>query len=380
MTERASNEELQRLAADVWCDHDGQSYPENLRAKDLADAVPTLLAEIAALKRELAEVDAAIEEANLPTTDADDMSLTRAGRIVQHKYWCRDYERTIARRDSAIAELTSELTNTRSRCANCGTTPDRAEKIVSVSEGEWVCSDRCEQQHEMLGCPFEHGQFHRHPIETEQAQATIARLEQERSVDGLWCPACGQVFHDSDVTNNPNDYHICPECGAVQHQAHRGPLVERRDAILATIARLTAERDAAQAECHRLRNIDNEWRGHLNAVIAERDEARAEVRVLRTAVANCLGATCETCVYTMRDASVLLDNLPAAATAEAERVRELGEQADTLAGAAMRTLDYLCDGCQREDCGPNADIVCTTVPELRKALEPFSARAAREQG
>lgn len=42
--------------------------------------------------------------------------------------------------------------------------------------------------------------------------------------DGIWCPRCGEVFHDEDMTKEPDEYYQCPECGAIQHQKCRGPL------------------------------------------------------------------------------------------------------------------------------------------------------------
>ena len=42
--------------------------------------------------------------------------------------------------------------------------------------------------------------------------------------DGLWCPRCGDMFHDRDILRNPRDYYECPKCYAVQHTRCRGNL------------------------------------------------------------------------------------------------------------------------------------------------------------
>ncbi len=57
-----------------------------------------------------------------------------------------------------------------SHCANCGIRSSRAEKIIPSDDGEWFCSDLCEQQHDEMGCPFEGGEYYRHPIETAEAE------------------------------------------------------------------------------------------------------------------------------------------------------------------------------------------------------------------
>jgi hypothetical protein len=56
-----------------------------------------------------------------------------------------------------------------SRCANCGKRASKAERCIpSGDECEWFCSDECASQHDALGCPFERGEYYRHPIETRQ--------------------------------------------------------------------------------------------------------------------------------------------------------------------------------------------------------------------
>lgn len=54
------------------------------------------------------------------------------------------------------------------RCANCGIHADDADGCIQYGE-EWVCSTRCQDQHDELGCPFETSEnSYRHPIETER--------------------------------------------------------------------------------------------------------------------------------------------------------------------------------------------------------------------
>ena len=44
---------------------------------------------------------------------------------------------------------------------------------------------------------------------------------EQLTADGLWYPRCGQVFHDTDIEANPDQFWVCPLCHAVQHQACR---------------------------------------------------------------------------------------------------------------------------------------------------------------
>ncbi len=43
----------------------------------------------------------------------------------------------------------------------------------------------------------------------------------EMGGDGLWCPRCGDIFHESDMSEKPEDYYTCPECFAIQHEKCR---------------------------------------------------------------------------------------------------------------------------------------------------------------
>lgn len=67
--------------------------------------------------------------------------------------------------------------NKQSQCANCGITADRAEGSIQYGDEEWVCSNRCYDQHDELGCPMETHDGYRHPGETEKFLARIAELE-----------------------------------------------------------------------------------------------------------------------------------------------------------------------------------------------------------
>jgi len=39
--------------------------------------------------------------------------------------------------------------------------------------------------------------------------------------DGIWCPRCGEVFHDEDIDKHPEDYYTCPTCFTIEHQKCR---------------------------------------------------------------------------------------------------------------------------------------------------------------
>jgi len=39
--------------------------------------------------------------------------------------------------------------------------------------------------------------------------------------DGIWCPRCGEVFHDKDIDEHPEQYYTCPECFTIQHEKCR---------------------------------------------------------------------------------------------------------------------------------------------------------------
>ena len=61
--------------------------------------------------------------------------------------------------------------------------------------------------------------------ELHRCQAELARLRE----DGIWCPRCGEVFHDEDMANEPAKFWTCPFCWTIQHQACRGPLIESQE-------------------------------------------------------------------------------------------------------------------------------------------------------
>ena len=42
--------------------------------------------------------------------------------------------------------------------------------------------------------------------------------------DGIWCPRCGDVFHDVDVEKNPEKYYTCPICLTIEHEECRNLL------------------------------------------------------------------------------------------------------------------------------------------------------------
>ncbi|KYG95710.1 hypothetical protein AZE31_18190 [Paenibacillus polymyxa] len=45
------------------------------------------------------------------------------------------------------------------RCANCGKPISEAREILTgrLYDGEFACCRKCDDEHEELGCPFEHG-------------------------------------------------------------------------------------------------------------------------------------------------------------------------------------------------------------------------------
>lgn len=48
----------------------------------------------------------------------------------------------------------------KNRCSNCGKSADEAKHIIvgmSMYDGEWCCCTECEEEHDILGCPFESG-------------------------------------------------------------------------------------------------------------------------------------------------------------------------------------------------------------------------------
>lgn len=49
------------------------------------------------------------------------------------------------------------------RCANCGKDESAARQRIAGDDGEWFCSAGCYDEHEFLGCPFEHGVRYRTP-------------------------------------------------------------------------------------------------------------------------------------------------------------------------------------------------------------------------
>ena len=54
----------------------------------------------------------------------------------------------------------------------------------------------------------------------------IVKVVMSKDKDGIWCPRCGEVFHDKDMADNPNDYYTCPLCYAIQHTKCRGATSE----------------------------------------------------------------------------------------------------------------------------------------------------------
>ena len=40
--------------------------------------------------------------------------------------------------------------------------------------------------------------------------------------DGIWCPRCGDVFHDADMEKEPGKYYTCPVCFTIEHKECRG--------------------------------------------------------------------------------------------------------------------------------------------------------------
>ena len=50
----------------------------------------------------------------------------------------------------------------------------------------------------------------------------------ETTDDGIWCPRCGDMFHDEDIDNSPEDYYECPTCHAVQHEKCRHLMPEEK--------------------------------------------------------------------------------------------------------------------------------------------------------
>lgn len=45
--------------------------------------------------------------------------------------------------------------------------------------------------------------------------------ELKNGEDGIWCPRCGDVFHDTDVENEPKKFYTCPTCFTVGHEECR---------------------------------------------------------------------------------------------------------------------------------------------------------------
>lgn len=47
----------------------------------------------------------------------------------------------------------------KTRCANCGKPIEEAETVLTsrLYDGEFACCSLCDDEHEELGCPFEHG-------------------------------------------------------------------------------------------------------------------------------------------------------------------------------------------------------------------------------
>lgn len=50
----------------------------------------------------------------------------------------------------------------------------------------------------------------------------IAKILCTITEDGIWCPRCGDVFHDEDIVDNPDDYYCCDKCYTIQHTKCRG--------------------------------------------------------------------------------------------------------------------------------------------------------------
>lgn len=55
-------------------------------------------------------------------------------------------------------------------CANCGKPWSQAKehRTEQMYDGEWVCSQACEDEHAELGCPFEHGENYRVQFELRE--------------------------------------------------------------------------------------------------------------------------------------------------------------------------------------------------------------------
>ena len=65
-------------------------------------------------------------------------------------------------------------------------------------------------------------------FDVESFAHAICRLFEPKP-DGIWCPRCGEVFHDEDMTVNPKAYYTCPYCFAIQHTKCRGPVETKPD-------------------------------------------------------------------------------------------------------------------------------------------------------
>ena len=61
-----------------------------------------------------------------------------------------------------------------------------------------------------------------------ELEARVKTLTETKGFNNLWCPRCGEVFHEKDIHATPQDYYTCPACKAVQHNKCRGPLVKER--------------------------------------------------------------------------------------------------------------------------------------------------------
>ena len=39
--------------------------------------------------------------------------------------------------------------------------------------------------------------------------------------DGIVCPRCGEIFHDKNIEEHPEQYYTCPKCFTIQHEKCR---------------------------------------------------------------------------------------------------------------------------------------------------------------
>ena len=81
----------------------------------------------------------------------------------------------------------------------------------------------------------------------------IKAHELEEGEDGLWCPRCGNIFHDEDIARNPCDYYICPKCFVIQHSECRCLPLDR-------MSKLDADRLYSQVQIMDMEQLKKLWR------------------------------------------------------------------------------------------------------------------------